>query len=513
MPKHARYEKVEELDSLLAQNAEIVNNANNIFFSKFDYQTLIAQSVTTIVGGSSSRFPQSAVIDYENNKFYIARQTTGAYQDQMIFEYDMQGNLLRNKPVPIGVQVYIEGLVYFRNASNQICFIVPVEKYGVFGIFNFDTGILESQFNMDGNNKIGFDNQKRYFLCGKSDNPTLDQNQHTNGIHLYDLESVKAGTPTLVKTVELLTEEITTPKIQGLTMIDDVILLGRGADIQLISALDINGNILYNVSHDNKDIISLVGGNPSSSNQLVESEGISWIIENGVTCPVVFNCTQGKASLVKLTTGTKLKRQVYQGVNPLRAISDNPTFKLLDKSGSPTITVNSGEDIYQKIFESIKQTGVYTMFANSNAIGNPTRRSGRAIIQVSHISNDMPSSVSIIMQDFVGTVTSNYYDGNTGWQGWTWLGGNSIRKIGDATFDPFTARPGVYETDSQLNAPVNNSTGVKTYTITHAENGRKTIRCHYSDAGTVYYATFHTSGVFKGWKKVGFVDYDPKGNE
>src|SRR5690606_25513145 len=133
---------VNEVENRITGQINLINESRDVFFSRLDYQSLMAQSVTTIKDGNSSRYPQSAVVDMENRRFYIARQTTGDFQDQMIYEYDLDSQtLLREKPVPISSRVYLEGLVFFHNTSGEICFIVPVERYGRFGIFNFETGV------------------------------------------------------------------------------------------------------------------------------------------------------------------------------------------------------------------------------------------------------------------------------------------------------------------------------------------------------------------------------------
>ncbi|NGP43853.1 hypothetical protein G4V62_02405 [Bacillaceae bacterium SIJ1] len=283
------------------QKMKTTQDSNCRCFAHYDSQRLLAQSVTTIHSGAGSRYPQGATIDLENDRFYISRQTSGEYQDQMIYEYDLNTQqLLRNQSVPIGVRVYLEGLVYFRNSSQQLCFIVPVDRYGKFGIFNFDTGQMEKEFSMEGNFKVGVDNHHKYFLCGRNEDPLKDPNANMDGVFLYDFASVVAGDPVLVETVQFLHEQMFINKVQGITMIDDYILLGQGVEYLSMSVLDLNGRLVHKASYDSKEIITLIGGNPDSTNLQVECEGISWITEDGRTYPILFPCSQGKASIVKL---------------------------------------------------------------------------------------------------------------------------------------------------------------------------------------------------------------------
>lgn len=490
---------------LLQKYERMLLNSRDTYFSNFDYQTLVAQSVTTIHDGAGSRFPQAAVIDNENGKFYITRQTSGNYQDQMIYEYDMATQaLLRSKPVPLGIRVYIEGLVFFHNSSNQICFIVPVERYGKFGIFNFDTGVLQSQFNMPGNFKIGVDNSLKYFLCGKNANPDQDPNTDMDGIYIYDLESVKAGFPVLAGTVNFIHEQMFNHKIQGFTMIEDYIILGQGVQNVYISVLDLNGDLIYMASYDSKEVISLFGGDPNSSNLQVESEGVSWVKENGMTYPVHLIASQGKASLIKLgdtQSGTRISRQLYRGYNPFR---EHAAFHLIHTDGTPTIYVTTGQDFHAQI-AAINRKGMFTFFCNGSAANAPIGgRSLRGTIIVTELTSEGLASIAEIRgQDYGGIVWSNYYDTRASqiWKGWSPLGGAHSVQAGNS-FDPFTANPGVYETTSAANAPVNN-TAVKTYTITRGYGNRKQYQCHYSESGDVYFGSTHNN-VFKGWKKVSF---------
>lgn len=488
---------------LLNKYERMLLNSRDTYFSNFDYQTLVAQSVTTIHDGAGSRFPQAAVIDNENGKFYITRQTSGNYQDQMIYEYDMvTQNLLRSQPVPIGIRVYIEGLVFFRNSSNQLCFIVPVERYGKFGIFNFDTGVMQSQFNMPGNFKIGVDNNLKYFLCGKNANPNQDPNTDMNGIYIYDLESVKAGSPVLAGTVDFIHEQMFNHKIQGLTMIEDYILLGQGVQNCYISVLDLNGDLIYMASYDSKEVISLFGGDPDSSNLQVESEGVSWVKENGVTYPVHLIASQSKASLLKLgdtQSGIRISHQLFRGYNPFR---EHAAFHLIQADGTPTVYVTTGQDFYAQV-AAINQKGIFTFFCNGSAANAPIGgRSTRGTIIVTELTSEGVAAIAEIRgQDFGGVVWSNYYDTRASqiWKGWSPLGGaHSVQA--PATFNPFTANPGVYETSSATNAPVNN-TAVKTYTITRGYGNRKQYQCHYSETGNVYFGSTHNN-VFQGWRQV-----------
>jgi len=121
-------------------------------------------------------------------------------------------------------------------------------------------------------------------------------------------------------------------------------------------------------------------------------------------------------------------------------------------------------------------------------------------------SAGVASLAEIRGQDYGGIVWSNYYDTNASdvWKGWSNIGGAFAVQAG-SSFDPFTANPGVYETTSATNAPVNDS-AIKIYTITRSYQGRRQLQCNYSESGDVYYGNIHTNGVFKGWKKVAFAN-------
>ncbi len=502
----------ETITEKMEADRALVDNSRDIYFSKLDYQELLAKSVTTIHDGAGSRFSQSAVIDYANRKYYIARQTTGEYNDQRLYEYDLLTNILiRSKDIPTANYVYIEGLVFFYNTQGQICFIIPTERFGKFGIFNYETGILEKEFAMEGSFKVGVDNNRKFFLCSKHSNYE-DLNNTMNGILLYDLDSVIAGTPLLVKTVNFFHNDLYRPKIQGLTMIDDLIFLGRGVQSNLVTVIDTNGNTLYSVTHDKAETLSLIGGNPAPGDaQQIESEGITWVKENGITYPVIFIATQGLACLIKLgdTSKQKIKKGIMQeGSNAIAEIASNPVFNLVGSIGNAYLRVESSQDLYGRILE-LPGNGLYTLFASGSATNAPVGGASiRGTVQVDRFINGVPDILSIIAQDFRGSVWSNYYDANASpkWRGWSHIGGHSAQ-ISGSTFNPLSDAigPGKYETQSGVNAPTN--TGkfgtIREYSIDVGASGRKQVICinNDTDNSDTFINTRKTDGTWTGWKK------------
>lgn len=485
------------------------NNSRGFQFALIDYQSKIGQTVTSITGGAGSRYPQSVVIDYDNGYYYVARQTSGNYNDQRIYKYNLSDNTLVNyQDVPTAEWVYLEGLALFHNTNGQTCFIIPTQRSGEFGIFNYDTNTLERTMNMEGSFKVSIDNNRKYFICSKHEDYN-DLNETFNGVLLYDLQSVINGTPTLIKEIGIYHDDAYKPKTQTLTMIDEYLYFGQGVHDASISVFDTSGNKLYYASFDKRDILNLVGGDTSENDPIMENEGMTWIVDNGVTYPVYAYLTQGQMYIVKMNdlTGTKINHSVSdEGENGLYNLSKNPIFKMLGSIGNAVLRIEPGEDLQAKIMNDIESDGFYTFFADANAINVPiSGASIRGFIQVDRFINGVPDIFSIICQDYNGSIFSNYYDANSTpqWRGWSHIGGFNVDVLNSTTFDPLTANPGTYETKSGVNDPTGGGFGaIKEYRITASNSVRRQILCFYNDNGHLYYASVATDGSKIGWYEI-----------
>lgn len=495
---------------MVDNSIEFLKNSKEFIYSSLDYQTPIAETVTSIQGGAGSRFPQSMCLDSENDRYYVARQTSGQYNDQMIYEYRLSDNaLLRNKSVPTSEWVYLEGLPLFHNGYGEICFIIPVERSGKFGIFNFDTGFLVNEFEMEGSFKTAIDNNHKYFICSKHSDYN-DLNNTFNGFLLYDLHSVIDGTPKLIKKIECNHDDISNPKTQTVTMIDDLIYLGQGVRDSSVTVIDTAGNKQYFVTYDKREVLILINGNSSEEDPILENEGMHFIKENGKTYPVVGIATQGRFVLIKLgdIKGKKIPRSLNgESTNGLARISENPALNMFGAIGNAILRVESSQDFYEEVLK-LKGNGLYTFFMSGTATnGTVGGASVRGLIQIDRFANGVPSILSVIGQDFRGGMWANYYDDTAdGWIGWSHIGGHSAQVSGE-TFDPLSdsVNAGYYETQSGINAPTNtgNYGTIREYHIRTSGNGRKQVICtdNDRDGSDTFINTRKTDGTWTGWKK------------
>ncbi|NGP43854.1 hypothetical protein G4V62_02410 [Bacillaceae bacterium SIJ1] len=186
-------------------------------------------------------------------------------------------------------------------------------------------------------------------------------------------------------------------------------------------------------------------------------------------------------------------------------MKEHAALQIIESDGTPSVYVTTGEDFYEAV-ASIKNKGLYTFFCNGNAVNSPIGgRSIRGTIFVTTLTAEGVASLAEIRgQDYGGIVWANYYDTNASetWKGWSHIGG-AYAVQAENQFDPFQTNPGVYETTSATNAPVQGSE-VKIYTITKSYSGRRQLQCNISESGDIYFANIQTNGVFKGWRKVVF---------
>lgn len=493
-------EKTTKISNEVESLKEIWSNINHI--------EVLGQTVTTINSGAGSRFPQSIKVDIDDNRYYVARQTSGRYNDQMIYEYNLSTNeLINSKPLPVANWVYVEGLPMFKKTNGDVCFILPIERAGKFGVYNYTNNVLELEFFMEGSFKTNIDNNGKYFICSKHGDYSDNQlNATINGVLIYDLQSVISGSPVLVNTV--LSDEITmtNPKVQTIAMYDDKIILGRGSTKPSLTVMNLYGETIENIVFDVDSLINFTNGNTSGS-KTSENEGLDivkvndkWHIVSGVTL-------QGKLYLLKHGVGTEIKRGLDTFENGSSYLMNSPIGQMFNTNVfNAKLRVEASQNVYTEILK-LKSNGIYPFFASGSATNMPIGgRSLRGTIQVDRFV-DAPSILSIIAQDFSGSVWSNYYDDTaSGWLGWRNIGGKRV-EVSGSTFDPLSnsVQDGFYETQSGVNAPTNtgNFGTIREYNITTSGGVRKQVICTNNDANgsDTFINTRKTDGTWTGWKR------------
>src|SRR5690606_32475277 len=134
-------------------------------------------------------YPQGFSVNQQDNELYIARQINGGTLVR-ISKYSLPDcSLLETKSFTKSTGAYQEGLPYFHNDLGELCFIVRTTYENNVAIYNFDTGMLGPNIPFKGSVKLGNDIERKFIISHIGDA------SRTEGVHLYDFQSVVMGSP------------------------------------------------------------------------------------------------------------------------------------------------------------------------------------------------------------------------------------------------------------------------------------------------------------------------------
>lgn len=274
------------------------------FYNLLNFQKVIAKSPTTVTGGD---FIQGFAFESERNRYYVARQLNGGTIVK-IHAYDTETNqVTASKQFTKSTGAYQEGLAHFRNDAGELCFLVRTTYDKKLAIFNFDKGTLGEEFDCEGGSKTGSDSENNYFISLYGDAT------RTFGAFIYDFQSVVNKRPVLIRDVKFDTHITNGEKVQGVTIFDDHIVLGRGSDFPVLSVINMEGVTLNTASINKKSLANLVEAVGES--WTYENEGVAFATVNGNLVPVVAHCNRSNETVYFTAFGaltfTKLGKKVY----------------------------------------------------------------------------------------------------------------------------------------------------------------------------------------------------------
>lgn len=223
-----------------------------------------------------------------------------------------------------------EGIAWFRNSSGQLCFIIRGGTAGFeYQIFNYETGAIGSPITIQGAHKSA--QEGNYFF-------TCSSGSAANGVdavYVYDWESIKAGTPTLVQTIRLDIMPYPT-KVQSFTVNNGYIILSHGAHKEnaWVSVYDMNGRFVRIFGISPEQMLELGQIVKPDLNSLVnhESEGATVWKGQLLTGHALWNdddTTNGPFVVLRhnVPSGKRLKTKTHVPTNPwtLLALSSGVT--------------------------------------------------------------------------------------------------------------------------------------------------------------------------------------------
>lgn len=244
-------------------------------------------------------FIQGFSFNQQANEFYVSRKDNDR-TDNIIYKYDLKTFAIKEaKRFSSSVGAYNEGLPYFYNSSDDLCFIVRTAYDHMTAIFNYRTGTLDTPFPCPGSSKHGMDNNQTVYFTHFGDAARVE------GIFLYDLDSVKNGNPTLLRKIYFPNSIAEGEKIQSMTIIDDLIYVGHGKEFPQVSVINYLGDVLYHHEFDKQSLLNVIKknvGNLNLSSFQYENEGMNFYKENDKIFPVMGHCIleMGRTYLTKL---------------------------------------------------------------------------------------------------------------------------------------------------------------------------------------------------------------------
>lgn len=254
------------------------------FDNFLDHHTFIGRIPTRINGELD--FIQSVVFNYARNEFYVARQINGG-TNVKISRYDATTYQIKDqKQFNKSGGAYQEGLPYYINSSGDLCFIVRTSYDLSAAIFNYTQNTLGSQIQLNGGSKISSDPTGRYLVTQFGDAA------RTEGVYIYDMQSVIDGSPQMLRKVKFDNEIIHGEKVQAIQLINNKLIVARGAGNPVLTAVNLNGVTVNNHYLDKKSLGDAVlkqypDAGFNSTSVEYENEGVSFTLRNGRYYPVV----------------------------------------------------------------------------------------------------------------------------------------------------------------------------------------------------------------------------------
>ena len=180
------------------------------------------------VGDETYVAPQGFSVDKAENRLYVS-YGSGPDTTQRFEVRDLTtGERLSHRVLTADAQSYSESLPWFKNGSDQLCFIVWLKASAslptTYRIYNYDTGVLSSEVQING--KVRGDYFGNLFVTSDAYGSTGSK------FWVYSWESIKAGNPQLLQTIPMSNPGATPAKVQGQTTVGSHFLIYGGDPAQ-----------------------------------------------------------------------------------------------------------------------------------------------------------------------------------------------------------------------------------------------------------------------------------------
>lgn len=236
--------------SFLKDDIKKINNDLRIIHNpleRIDYQKVIGN--VNVRGKDSISFTQGMTIINERNELYVIRKDNDLsssvitrYKLSNFEEIDYRVVKLNSKAA------YNEGLPYYINTNDEICFIIRTSYDQQACIFNYNKSEKSQDFELPGSSKHGMDSNQKYYFSHFGDASELF------GLYLYDFNTVINQKPELIKMIRFNHSVISDEKVQSIAIVDNHIVLTQGKTQPKITVCTMNGDVINTIALDKYSI-------------------------------------------------------------------------------------------------------------------------------------------------------------------------------------------------------------------------------------------------------------------
>lgn len=236
-------------DDIKAQFEKYKNETNKTLslieqpLDRLNYQKGIGKVSTR--GKDGVTFIQGININKDKDEIYITRKDNA--KSEMIIERRKYSTLdyIDQKLIKVNsTGAFNEGSPFFYNEQGDLCFVIRTNYDQMACIFNYTQDRKSKDFVLPGSSKHGSDLDGRYYFTH------FGHSRDIFGVYIYDMDSVKAMKPKLIKMLRFDKEAMFDEKPQGITMVNDHFVITRGETEPIITVLNFSGKIIQNFPLD-----------------------------------------------------------------------------------------------------------------------------------------------------------------------------------------------------------------------------------------------------------------------
>ncbi|MCX8454602.1 hypothetical protein [Paenarthrobacter ureafaciens] len=201
-------------------------------------------------------WPQGIAINQADNELYVSNADGPASVLRIDVRDLTTGIRKSSKSITVAAGTWTEGLPWFKDGSGNLCFIVRATsgttEDSTYAIYNYTAGTIGANIAIKGPFKS--DTDGKYFITSDAYNRTAKK------FFIYDWESIKAGTPSLLATVPIENAGTTPGKTQAVAIVGGYLYIAQGdqASNPSISAYDFTGRLKATRNYAKEDFQAAV---------------------------------------------------------------------------------------------------------------------------------------------------------------------------------------------------------------------------------------------------------------